>query len=166
MTIQDNVLTHLYSLDPKAAQWKLTPTRTPRDGVLSTQATPFMEESLVTVNTFLQPTTLLLLEHVGAEPVPIKRAPERFRANGLVSEQLEATSTDGTKIPYFVVHEKDMPLDGSNPTILYGYGGFMLSQQPSYLGVAGKTWLERGASLSSRTSAGAASSVPSGTGRP
>ncbi|WNG17296.1 S9 family peptidase [Cystobacter fuscus] len=144
VTIQDNVLTHLYSLDPKAAQWKLTPARTPRDGVLSTQATPFMEESLVTVNTFLQPSTLLLLEDVGAEPVPIKRAPERFRANGLVSEQLEATSTDGTKIPYFVVHKKDMPLDGSNPTVLYGYGGFMSSQQPSYLGVTGKTWLERG----------------------
>jgi acetyl esterase/lipase len=95
-------------------------------------------------NTFLQPSTILLLEDVGAEPVPIKRAPERFRADGLVSEQLESTSTDGTRIPYFIVHKKDMPLDGSNPTVLYGYGGFLASQPPSYLGIIGKTWLERG----------------------
>ena len=48
-------------------------------------------------------------------------------ASGDVVEQLEATSKDGTKVPYFVVHRKDMPYDGSNPTLLTAYGGFQIS---------------------------------------
>ena len=44
-------------------------------------------------------------------------------------EQLEATSKDGTKVPYFVVHRKDMPYDGSNPTLLTAYGGFQISRR-------------------------------------
>ena len=45
---------------------------------------------------------------------PIKTLPAKFDASNLVVEQLEATSSDGTKIPYFVVHRKDMPLDGND----------------------------------------------------
>ena len=59
-------------------------------------------------------------------------------------EQFEARSADGTMIPYFVVHKADMPLDGSNPTLLYGYGGFQVSQLPGYSATVGKLWLERG----------------------
>jgi prolyl oligopeptidase len=50
----------------------------------------------------------------------------------LVVEQLEATSKDGTKVPYFVVHRKDMPYDGSNPTLLNAYGGFQVPMTPLY----------------------------------
>src|SRR5690606_20662588 len=56
----------------------------------------------------------------------------------------EATSADGTKIPYFVVHREGDTLDGSNPTLLYGYGGFQISMTPSYSPIVGKDWLERG----------------------
>jgi prolyl oligopeptidase len=42
----------------------------------------------------------------------------------LYSIQQEAVSKDGTVIPYFLIHNKNMKLDGSNPTLLYGYGGF------------------------------------------
>ena len=59
-------------------------------------------------------------------------------------EQFEATSSDGTKIPYFVVHPKAMKLDGSNPTILYAYGGFQCRSTPHYCAGIGKLWLERG----------------------
>lgn len=58
-------------------------------------------------------------------------------------DQHEARSADGTMIPYFVVHKADMPLDGSNPTLLYGYGGFS-SLLPGYSATVGKLWLERG----------------------
>lgn len=74
----------------------------------------------------------------------IKQAPERFNAAGLKTERFEAVSADGTKIPYFVVSKKDLKKNGTNPTLLYGYGGFEVSMQPSYLSVIGKTWLERG----------------------
>ncbi|MGG6341608.1 prolyl oligopeptidase family serine peptidase, partial [Stenotrophomonas geniculata] len=55
-----------------------------------------------------------------------------------------ATSKDGTRVPYFVVHDKAMKLDGSNPTLLYGYGGFEISLTPSYSGGMGRAWLEKG----------------------
>ena len=61
-----------------------------------------------------------------------------------MTEQFEATSTDGTKVPYFVVHRRDAPLDGSTPTLMTGYGGFEASSTPYYSGTTGKLWLERG----------------------
>jgi prolyl oligopeptidase len=57
---------------------------------------------------------------------------------------MEATSKDGTKVPYFVVHAAPMKLDGSNPTLLYAYGGFQISETPKYSGTMGKLWLEKG----------------------
>ena len=59
-------------------------------------------------------------------------------------EQHWATSKDGTRVPYFVVHRKDLKLDGTNPTLLYAYGGFQLSQTPGYSSTVGKLWLEKG----------------------
>ena len=70
-----------------------------------------------------------------------------FDASHDVVEQMEATSKDGTKIPYFIVHRKDMPMDGSTPTLLTAYGGFLVSNTPGYSAVRGKLWLERGYSF-------------------
>ena len=47
-------------------------------------------------------------------------------------------------MPYFIVHRADMPLDGTTPTLLYGYGGFEVSMRPSYSGGVGRLWLEKG----------------------
>ena len=58
--------------------------------------------------------------------------------------QYESKSKDGTLVPYFVIHHKDVKLDGKNPTVLYGYGGFEISLVPRYSTMAGKLWLERG----------------------
>ncbi len=74
----------------------------------------------------------------------VKQLPPRFDASGDTVDQYEATSTDGTEIPYFVVRPKAMKLDGSNPTILYAYGGFQVSMLPAYSGTIGKLWLEHG----------------------
>ena len=68
----------------------------------------------------------------------------QFDASADVVEQLEATSKDGTKVPYFVVHRKNMRYDGSNPTLLTAYGGFQIANTPHYRAVAGKLWLEHG----------------------
>ena len=70
--------------------------------------------------------------------------PAKFDASNLAVEQHEAVSSDGTKIPYFLVHRKDMKLDGNTPTLLYAYGGFEASQTPTYSAGTGKLWLEKG----------------------
>ena len=76
--------------------------------------------------------------------VQVKTLPPKFDASHDVVEQLEATSSDGTKVPYFVVHPTTMKRDGANPTILYAYGGFEISLTPSYSAEIGKLWLEQG----------------------
>ena len=73
-----------------------------------------------------------------------KSLPAFFDAKGLKVEQHEAASKDGTRIPYFVVMRGDAKLGGDNPTILYGYGGFEISQSPSYGANSGAAWLEKG----------------------
>jgi prolyl oligopeptidase len=98
----------------------------------------------VQVTRFLAPTTLLALDtDTGASRV-VKALPPRFDASHDVVEQHEATSRDGTRIPYFVVRPKHLKLDGNNPTLLYAYGGFGISETPFYSGTYGKLWLERG----------------------
>lgn len=74
----------------------------------------------------------------------LKKSPERFNAKDLKVERFEVASKDGTLIPYFMISKKNMKLNGTNPTLLYGYGGFESPIQPNYLNIPGKTWLERG----------------------
>jgi prolyl oligopeptidase len=97
------------------------------------------------VTGFLQPTTLYFADAGGTgAPVKIKALPPKFDASRDTVDQHEATSSDGTKIPYFVVHPKDMKLDGSNLTLLNAYGGFQVSETPTYSATIGKMWLEPG----------------------
>ncbi|MNJ90998.1 Prolyl endopeptidase precursor [compost metagenome] len=74
----------------------------------------------------------------------LSQSPKRFDAQGMIVERFEATSRDGTSIPYFIVAPKGFKKDGSNPTLLYGYGGFDVALQPSYIGALGKNWVEKG----------------------
>ena len=66
-----------------------------------------------------------------------------FNAAAYETRQIFYTSSDGTKIPMFIVHRKGLKLDGSNPTLLYGYGGFNISMSPSFSS-ARAVWLEQG----------------------
>ena len=68
--------------------------------------------------------------------------PARFDASPYGESQYEATSKDGTKIPYFVVRGKDSR--GAGPMLLYGYGGFEISQTPFYWTSMGRIWLIAG----------------------
>ncbi len=94
-------------------------------------------------SSFTQPSTLYLADTDGSVR-EVKRLPAQFDADNLVAEQHQATSKDGTKIPYFIVHTKGMKHDGTNPTLQYGYGGFEVSLTPSYNPLIGVNWLARG----------------------
>ncbi|HEX9159394.1 MAG TPA: prolyl oligopeptidase family serine peptidase [Rhizomicrobium sp.] len=102
------------------------------------------DTAFLSVAGFLQPSSLALVNVADRSLQTVKTLPAKFDASRDVVEQFEAASTDGTKIPYFVVHPKDMKLDGNNPTILYAYGGFQVSETPSYSANIGKLWLEKG----------------------
>lgn len=93
---------------------------------------------------FLTPPSLWLGDAADGSLRAAKSQKPQFDAANLVVEQLQATSKDGTKVPYFIVHRKDMPYDGSNPTLLTAYGGFQVSRTPNYSAVTGKLWLNRG----------------------
>jgi len=96
------------------------------------------------VTSFLQPSSLWRTGASQPGPVQLRSAPALFDASKSQVEQFEATSSDGVRIPYFIIHPKGMVLDGSHPTILYAYGGFEVSLSPRYDATTGKLWVERG----------------------
>ncbi len=100
--------------------------------------------ALFHVTGYLTPSSIWLADAAQGKVQTLKSLAPRFDASRSVVEQMEATSKDGTKIPYFIVHPKAMPRDGSNPTILYAYGGFQASMTPRYDEDAGKLWVEQG----------------------
>ena len=98
----------------------------------------------LTLEGFLTPATLSLADVKAAKAEVVHQAPAKFDASKDVVEQFEATSNDGAKIPYFLVRPKDAALEGALPTLMFGYGGFQISETPSYKPELGKLWLERG----------------------
>ena len=135
----------------KSGAWSDTALNLPKGGsthVVDSDA--WTSQSYFTFQSFLQPVTLYSYDGTGAPPA-IKSEPARFDASGLVSDQFEATSADGTKIPYFFVHAKNA--GGAVPTILYSYGGFELSLEPWYWNDGhrpldtGQTWLTKGGAI-------------------
>jgi len=102
------------------------------------------EHAFVGITGFLTPSSVWLADANAATATAVKSLTPRFNASGSVVEQFQATSKDGTKVPYFITHPKSMKLDGSNPTILSAYGGFEVSVTPRYDQDVGKLWLEQG----------------------
>ena len=94
---------------------------------------------------FTTPSTLSrgTLGNPGAPATAVKSSPSFFDASDCTVEQYFAVSADGTRVPYFQVAHKGMVLDGGNPTVLSGYGGFEQALTPAYSGVVGRGWLER-----------------------
>ena len=138
-----NVVSELYAYEFADGKWSFRRVNTPPYGEISIVATDDdTDRFLYTFESYTDPTTLYLAED-GTSTV-LKRLPAYFDAEGLVVHQNEATSKDGTRIPYFVVHRRDGKLDGSNPTLLYGYGGFEVSLTPGYSAGVGAAWLQRG----------------------
>jgi prolyl oligopeptidase len=140
----DNVHSRLTALSLEDGAWKRTEVPTPGVGTADLSATSDATETFFfTYQDFSTPVSLWLTEK-GGQPAKVKTMPAFFDGSGVQTEQFEATSKDGTKIPYFVVRPKGVKTDGTAPTLLYGYGGFEVSEVPHYSGVVGSAWLARG----------------------
>jgi prolyl oligopeptidase len=97
---------------------------------------------MINYESFLVPDQLYLANGVGEPLQIIKSLPARFPSDGFVVEQFEASSRDGTKVPYFVVRRGDR--SGPGPMLQFGYGGFQIATGPWYWMSAGKIWLQEG----------------------
>jgi prolyl oligopeptidase len=140
----DNVKSKLSALSLDGGTWKRAEIPTPGLGTADLTATSDLTETFFfTYEDFTTPESLWLSEK-GAEAVKVKTMPAYFDAAGMTTEQLEATSKDGTKIPYFLVRPPGVKADGTAPTLLYGYGGFEIPMVPKYSGTLGSAWLGRG----------------------
>jgi prolyl oligopeptidase len=102
-------------------------------------------EVLYDVSTYLQPRYYARWNPATgkAEETALKVTSPISFADAQV-ERVFATSKDGTKIPVNVIEKKGTKLDGANPTLLYGYGGYGISQTPAFLGSFRRLWLDAG----------------------
>ena len=144
VSMLDNVVGKIVKFDYEDGRWVQTPVALPDNATLGiAAASDETDQIMYTVSGFLDPTTLYYTDGSGA-PAVLKTSPVNFDKAGMEVEQFEATSKDGTKIPYFIVKPAGMTMDGNTPTLMYGYGGYQISMLPSYLGATGKLWLENG----------------------
>jgi prolyl oligopeptidase len=151
MTELDNVRSRLSEAAFDGKAWRTRQVPTPANVQLSLVTSDWdTDDYLVSVQGFTTPTTLHA-GRVGAlrweDFAPIKALPSFFDASGLRTEQFEAVSRDGTRIPYFIVRRPSAKADGRNPTLLQGYGGFANPQLPTYSALLGRGWLEAGGIL-------------------
>ncbi|MDP8915705.1 MAG: prolyl oligopeptidase family serine peptidase, partial [Pseudomonadota bacterium] len=147
--INENVKGRAYVYDyakgPNGGKWTRRALDLPKNATISLGSASDMDDKVfLNVTNYLTPTTLYLADAATGRVEKVKTSPARFNASTHTVEQFEATSSDGTKIPYFVVRPKTAKMDGSNPTLLYGYGGYQVSQLPGYSPTMGKLWLENG----------------------
>ena len=150
INVLEDVKNRLYVLTPSTTEsptaWRREPlVGAPAFGTVNVTAVDSDESNdyFMTSTDYLTPTTLSI-GTVGKAPEELKRLPHFFDSVGMQISQHFATSSDGTKVPYFMVAKKDLNLDGKNPTLLYGYGGFEISLQPNYSATVGRAWLTQG----------------------
>lgn len=145
VAIDENVVGGLEAFDYSNGQWTSETLPVPDNMTIGLGSTDIHEDiAFMNAEGFLTPDSLYVVNTAEMSVEQIKSIPDRFDTEGLVVEQHETASTDGTMIPYFVVRREDVPMDGTTPTLLYAYGGFQVSIKPSYSGPRGRLWLENG----------------------
>ncbi len=151
INVLEDVKNRIYVMKLNDPEWNKVPlVGAPHFGTVTIGAVDSDESNdyFMTATDYLTPTTLSMGE-IGKEPKKLKSLPAFFDASGLEITQHFAKSEDGTRVPYFMVAKKGLSLDGQNPTLLYGYGGFEISMQPTYSAGVGRAWTTQGGVMSS-----------------
>jgi len=104
------------------------------------------DEMFFTFHSFVYPATPYRYDFQTGESQPLSAPAIDFDAQPYETRQVFVTSTDGTRVPMFLIHRRDLVKDGRNPTLLWGYGGFNISLTPSFA-VSRLIWLELGGVL-------------------
>ena len=101
------------------------------------------KETFYAFTGFTTPTTIYRYDFATGKSTVFRQPKVEFNPNDYETKQVFYTSKDGTKVPMFITHKKGLKLDGSNPTYLYGYGGFNISLTPAF-SVGNLVWMETG----------------------
>ena len=155
LSILDNVAGRVEELSYQKGHWVRRAVEAPFPGTLSVgglhdpfvKNDPLANSYLLNYADFMTPDSLYLGQVGSDKRELLKSRPRFYDSDGMRAEQQFATSKDGTQVPYFVVWPKDAKADGSNPTILYGYGGYQISELPRYSGEYGVAWHAKGGVL-------------------
>jgi prolyl oligopeptidase len=147
LNVLDNVHTRISALTMQAnGEWKSQDIPVP-DATTAT-VLPYDDSQtnnyLLLAEGYLTPSSLYRGEVGTSDREKLKQLPSLFNADGFEVTQRETHSKDGTRVPYYMVARKNVKLDGTNPTLLNGYGGFEVSELPHYAPRMGASWLERG----------------------
>jgi prolyl oligopeptidase len=100
-------------------------------------------ETFYSFTSFTVPGTIYRLDLATGKSTVFREPKVDFQPGDYETRQVFARSKDGTRVPIFITHQRGLKLDGTNPTILYGYGGFNISLTPSF-GVSSLVWMEMG----------------------
>jgi len=92
---------------------------------------------------YTTPVSIFSFDPANGETKVYKQPVVAFNSGDYESEQVFYNSKDGTRVPMIITHRKGIELDGKNPTLLYGYGGFGISETPEF-SIAAAVWLELG----------------------
>ena len=92
---------------------------------------------------YTTPGSIFAFEPISGKSEVYQKPKVDFKSEDYVSTQVFYTSKDGTKIPMIITHKKGVKLNGKNPTILYGYGGFNISLTPAF-SISNAIWMENG----------------------
>lgn len=105
--------------------------------------TPMRDDVLFQTQSYLEPAIWRRVQRDGTVTTSRLGTPSTIDLSDIVVERAEATSKDGTKVPLTILHRKNIRLDGSNPTLLYGYGGYGINESPQFSQTR-IVWLEQG----------------------
>jgi prolyl oligopeptidase len=142
----EDVKNRLYVWTLKQGKWTRKPFDKAGNGTMSVSPIePYSQgdDYWLTHTDFLTPSSLSI-GALGGQAKLLKSTPAFFESKGLAVTQHFVKSKDGTRVPYFQVARESITLDGNNPTVLYGYGGFESSQTSRYSAISGAMWEERG----------------------
>ncbi len=89
-------------------------------------------ETFYSINTFTSPAAIYQYSLADGVSTLLRKPEVSYDTDLYTTDQVFFTSKDGTKVPMFIVHRKDMKLNGQNPLYLYGYGGFNISRTPGF----------------------------------
>jgi prolyl oligopeptidase len=148
VSMLSNVISQLHMYTVVNGKWTSQKVKAPDYGRISiVGADDLSDQYYFSFQNFITPATLYAADASKNTFEAYQSLPAFFDASKYEIKQYKAKSEDGTMVPYFMVASKNLKLDGTNPTLVYAYGGFEVSTQPFYSAGYGVSWLDRGGVL-------------------